>query len=187
MPCGDTQGLAAEAEAEAGGVSPLMQAPGPEGGGEGPGAGPGRSPGVARAIWRNVKSSPTKLNLAATLVRRLHMDEAILQCEASPKKAAGILRQVLLSAKANAVTNHGLDAERLYVDRAFVGKGTYLKRPWYAARGKSSIRTKYRSHVTVQLKEAAKPPLRKLQLVPTLADRIARRRTLEGAGEGPGR
>ena len=73
------------------------------------------------------------------------------------------------------------------MDRAFVGKGTYLKRPWYAARGKSSIRTKYRSHVTVQLKEAAKPPLRKLQLVPTLADRIARRRTLEGAGEGPGR
>ena len=85
------------------------------------------------------------------------------------------------------MTNHGLDAERLYVDRAFVGKGTYLKRPWYAARGKCSIRTKYRSHVTVQLKEAAKPPLRKLQLVPTLADRIARRRTLEGAGEGPGR
>ena len=128
-----------------------------------------------------MRSSPYKLNLAARLVRGRAVDDAILQCEASPKKAAEIVRQTLLSAKANAVHNHGLDPSRLVVEEAFVGKGKYLKRPWYSARGKSSVRLKYRSHVTVGLAEGkpaggkAKAPSR---LLPTLMDRIRKRRGL---------
>ena len=130
---------------------------------------------------RDVRSSPYKLNLAARLVRGRGFDDAILQCEASPKKAAEIVRKALLSARANAVHNHGLDPSRLVVEEAFVGKGKYLKRPWYSARGKSSVRTKYRSHVTVGLAEGkpaggkAKAPGR---LLPTLMDRIRKRRGL---------
>ncbi len=39
----------------------------------------------------------------------------LLQCEISPKKSAGLVRKVLLSARANATNNLGLDESRLRV------------------------------------------------------------------------
>lgn len=43
-----------------------------------------------------------------------------LQCQVSPKKSAGLVQKVLLSAKANAVNNLGLDEERLRVGECAV-------------------------------------------------------------------
>ncbi|KAK9809209.1 hypothetical protein WJX72_011485 [[Myrmecia] bisecta] len=97
--------------------------------------------------------SPKKLNYAATLLRKLHIDDALLQCLASPKKSLRMCHKVLLSAKANAVNNHGLDASRLGIEKAFVGRGTHLKRIAIHGRGRSGLRMKYRSHLTIVLKE----------------------------------
>ena len=90
----------------------------------------------------------------AQLTRGLSVDEAEAQLELlSYKKAARIAIQVLRSAKANATHNHGLEASRLAIQRAFVGKGTYLKRVKYHARGKSGVMHHGFAHLTFILEE----------------------------------
>ena len=64
-----------------------------------------------------------------------------------------ILLQLLLSAKDNAVKDKGLDAEKLVVNRAFVGQGQHFKRLSMHARGRSGTRHKYHSHLTIILAE----------------------------------
>ncbi len=80
------------------GVNPLQALPGVGGGNPLSGAvpaagGPARDP-IARAILRNTKISPQKLNDFARIVRRLHVDEAIVQCQISIKKAAKLVQNV---------------------------------------------------------------------------------------------
>ena len=58
-----------------------------------PGGAPGGEP-VARAVLRKTHISPQKLNDFARLLRRLHVEDALIQCEVSPKKAARICRKV---------------------------------------------------------------------------------------------
>ena len=58
-----------------------------------PGGVPGWEP-VARAVLRRTHISPQKLNDFARLLRRLHVEDALIQCEVSPKKAARICRKV---------------------------------------------------------------------------------------------
>lgn len=101
-----------------------------------------------------VRISPKRLNTVAQLTRGLSVDEAEAQLELlSYKKAARIAIQVLRSAKANATHNHGLEASRLAIQRAFVGKGTYLKRVKYHARGKSGVMHHGFAHLTYILEE----------------------------------
>lgn len=61
--------------------------------------------------------------------------------------------QLLLSAKDNAEKDKGLDPEKLRIDRAFVGKGQHVKRLSMHARGRSGVRHKYHSHLTIILAE----------------------------------
>ena len=49
---------------------------------------------TAQAVKRGVQISPKKLNQFATLVRRLHVDEALAQCQLSVLKAARICEKV---------------------------------------------------------------------------------------------
>ena len=45
-------------------------------------------------MLRKTHISPQKLNDFARLLRRLHVEDALIQCEVSPKKAARICRKV---------------------------------------------------------------------------------------------
>ena len=47
-------------------------------------------PGRSAAVLRGIHISPKKMNHFATLVRRMHVDDALAQCRLSPKKAAKI-------------------------------------------------------------------------------------------------
>ncbi len=91
----------------------------------------------------------------AQLVRGLSVEEALAQCALLPKRAARVTEKVLLSARANATHNHGLAPLSLRVSRAFVGKGTYLRRIKWHARGKSGMMHHPKAHLTVVLEEAA--------------------------------
>lgn len=82
--------------------------------------------------------SPKKLNVVAALVRGLSVEEALAQLALLPKRGARVAEKVICAARANAAHNHGLDAPRLRVKLAFVGKGTYLKRIKFHARGKTA-------------------------------------------------
>ncbi|KAG7670336.1 hypothetical protein Ndes2526B_g00086 [Nannochloris sp. 'desiccata'] len=108
---------------------------------------------TARAILRNVPISPRKLNEFARILRGLHIEDALIQCQIHPKKSAQICEKVLLSARANATNNHGLTETDLKVEEAWVGKGQHMKRVAMHARGRAGKKYKYRSHLTIILKQ----------------------------------
>ncbi|XP_038980803.1 LOW QUALITY PROTEIN: 50S ribosomal protein L22-like [Phoenix dactylifera] len=95
-----------------------------------------------QAVKKDIRQSPKKVNLVAKLVLGMQVEDALLQLQVTVKRAAKTVYQVLNSARANAAHNHGLDPERLLVDEAFVGKGVYLKRLSYHAKGRSGIMVK---------------------------------------------
>jgi ribosomal protein L22 len=97
-----------------------------------------------------VKTSPRKLNLVAKLVRRMGLEQALMQLRFCSKKMADVVSKTIHDAKWNAVNNNvrvwhffvfnrrcclintfrwanacpvqGWDASRLYIDEAIVGK-----------------------------------------------------------------
>ncbi|CAL8470252.1 g9794 [Coccomyxa elongata] len=155
-------------------INPLLQTPGPprgvrdEQGSASSSTGRlsprERDPKTAQAVQRAIPISPKKLALWTDLMRRKHLDDAIIQCQMSPKKAARICLKVLRSAQANAVNNHGLDGSRLSVDLIHVGQGSHLKKTWPHGRGRSGIRRLYRSHLTVVLRESEVPRFSQFQM-----------------------
>lgn len=124
----------------------------------------------AKAILRNVAISPRKLNDFVRILRGLSLEDALIQCQAHHKKSAGICAKVLKSAAANAVNNHGLDGGKLAVEEVWVGKGQYYKRVSMHAKGRSGIRHKYHSHLTIVLKEV-EGLRRRTRVIPMLPER----------------
>ncbi|PKA56101.1 50S ribosomal protein L22, chloroplastic [Apostasia shenzhenica] len=106
-----------------------------------------------QAIKKDIRQSPKKVNLVATLVRGMRVEDALLQLQVLVKRAAKTVYQVIHSARANAAHNHGLDPDRLIVDEAFVGKGVYLKRISYHAKGRSGIMVRPKCRLTVVVRE----------------------------------
>ena len=51
-------------------------------------------PGKAGAKLWGIHMSPKKINLFATLIRRMHVDDALAQCRLHPKKAGKIIAGV---------------------------------------------------------------------------------------------
>ncbi len=109
----------------------------------------------AKAIARNIKTSPQKLNLVAQLIRGLKAQDALNRLQFSHKKVALDVRKALMSAIANAENNHNMDVDALVVSQAYVGKSFTLKRFAARGRGKSSRIHKPFSQVTVVVKEKA--------------------------------
>lgn len=109
---------AADASSAAPALNPLQQAPPPAldgAGGAGDLAAADGDASLSRATARGLSISPRKLNMFAKLIRGLAVQDAVIQCDMSPKKSAAICKKVLLSARANALNNHGLDDARLRV------------------------------------------------------------------------
>jgi large subunit ribosomal protein L22 len=88
----------------------------------------------AKAIAKNIRISPQKLNLVAALIRGKKVNDAIADLEFSRKRVAQDVRKCVMSAVANAENNHGLDVDELVVAEAHVGKTIIMKR--FAARGR---------------------------------------------------
>mmetsp|Transcript_5184 Transcript_5184/g.18291 ORF Transcript_5184/g.18291 Transcript_5184/m.18291 type:complete len:249 (+) Transcript_5184:3-749(+) len=120
---------------------------------------------AAFAVWKGAPISPRKLNLVAALVRGLGVEDAMIQCNLLPKKAARMVEKVVQSAASNAVHNHGLEKEKLFVKEAYVGKGIYLKRISIHGRGRAGVMHKKRANLTVVVKEADEPQKLRVHLV----------------------
>lgn len=149
-------------------INPLQQMPSPKSASDNQPQSPST---LARAILRGVAISPRKLNDFVRILPGLHVEDALIQCRIHHKKSARICERVLLSARANATTNHGLDASRLCVSQAWVGKGQYLKRVSIHGRGRSGVMHKKRSHLTIILKESDEPLARKTRIIPMMQER----------------
>ena len=99
------RGYATEEEpaAAAAELNPLLQTPAPPSSraGEPSSAGTSgrvdpraRDPSTSRAVLHGISMSPKKLALWTDLVRRRHVDDALVQCRMSPKKSAKICLKV---------------------------------------------------------------------------------------------
>ncbi|MGI9425858.1 MAG: 50S ribosomal protein L22 [Hyphomicrobiaceae bacterium] len=107
----------------------------------------------AKAMVRNLRISPQKLNLVAGLIRGKKVSQALADLEFSRKRIAIDVRKCVMSAVANAENNHGLDVDDLVVAEAFVGKNLVMKRFHARGRGRSAGIMKPFSQITVIVRE----------------------------------
>ena len=108
-----------------------------------------RADNEAQAVLRNLRISPQKLNLVASMIRGMDANKAIATLSFSRRRIAGDVKKVLQSAIANAENNHSLDVDRLFVKEAYVGKGIVMKRFHARARGRGARVLKPFSHLTI--------------------------------------
>jgi large subunit ribosomal protein L22 len=107
----------------------------------------------AKAVARNIRVSPQKLNLVAQLIRGKKVASALADLQFSRKRIARDVRKCLESAIANAENNHDLDVDDLVVAEAHVGKGLVMKRFSPRARGRAGRISKPFSHLTIVVRQ----------------------------------
>ncbi|MBT6068140.1 50S ribosomal protein L22 [Candidatus Peregrinibacteria bacterium] len=104
-----------------------------------------------KAHLKQVRISPKKMNLVASIVRGKSVDKALETLKFMPKKGADILYKVIASAAANAEHNFKQDASKLMIEEIIVNEGTTYKRRQPVSRGRSHPILKRTSHVTVRV------------------------------------
>jgi large subunit ribosomal protein L22 len=102
-----------------------------------------------KAIHRGARISAQKTRLVADQIRGLPVDKALNVLTFSPKKAAGIVKKVVLSAIANAEHNEGADIDELKVTSIYIDKAASLKRFTARAKGRGNRIEKQSCHITV--------------------------------------
>jgi large subunit ribosomal protein L22 len=107
----------------------------------------------AKAIARNIRVSPQKLNLVAQLIRGKKVATALADLTFSRKRIANDVKKCLESAIANAENNHDLDVDDLIVAEAHVGKAMVMKRWSPRGRGRSGRILKPFSHLTIVVRQ----------------------------------
>ena len=104
-----------------------------------------------KAHLRQVRISPKKMNLVASMVRGMDAIEALDTLKFTNKKAANILYKVVASAVANAEHNFKQNPAKLKVEEIIVNEGTTYKRRQPISRGRAHPILKRTSHVTVKV------------------------------------
>jgi large subunit ribosomal protein L22 len=107
----------------------------------------------AKAILRSARISAQKVRLVADQVRGMPVGNATNLLTFSNKKAAQIVKKLLLSAVANAENNLGADVDELKISKIFVDDGPILKRMHARAKGRGNRISKRTSHITVVVGE----------------------------------
>ena len=102
-----------------------------------------------KAIHRGARISAQKTRLVADQIRGLPVDKALNVLTFSPKKAAGIVKKVVLSAIANAEHNEGADIDEIKIKSIYVDKAASLKRFTARAKGRGNRIEKQSCHITV--------------------------------------
>ena len=108
---------------------------------------------IVKAINKNVRSSPRKINLLLKNIRGKKADVAIRDLTFMRKRIAFDVKKTVQSAIANAENNYQYDIDNLYVQEAYVGKSIVLKRFRARAKGRASGIKKPYSNITIILAE----------------------------------
>ena len=111
--------------------------------------------GEVRAFLKNIRTSPQKLNLVATMIRGKKAERALTELEFSNRRVSNQVYACLQSAIANAENNHNLDIDKLVVSEAYVGKSIVMKRFRARAKGRGARILKPFSNLTIIVKEQA--------------------------------
>lgn len=107
----------------------------------------------ARAIARMQRIAPRKVRLVLDLIRGKKLADAINILNNVDKRSSSVVRNLVMSAAANAENNHGLDVNKLYISKTYATEGPTLKRFRPRAQGRASAINKRTSHITIVLAE----------------------------------
>ena len=108
---------------------------------------------IVKAINKNVRSSPRKINLLLKNIRGKKADIAIRNLSFARQRIAFDIKKTVQSALANAENNNQYDIDNLYIKEAYVGKSIVLKTFRARAKGRASGIKKPYSNVTIILSE----------------------------------
>jgi len=108
----------------------------------------------ATARLRGARISAQKVRLVADQVRGMPVEKAEQLLAFSTKKAAHIMKKVLLSAIANAEHNDGADIDELIVSAVMVDEGPTMKRGRARAKGRGTRILKRTSHITLTVADS---------------------------------
>ena len=108
---------------------------------------------IVKAINKNVRSSPRKINILLKNIRGKKADLVIRDLSFARQRIASEIRKTVQSAIANAENNNQYDIDNLYVKEAYVGKSIVLKRFRARAKGRASGIKKPYSNLTIILSE----------------------------------
>ena len=111
---------------------------------------------TVKAINRNVRSSPRKINILLKNIRGKKVDFVIRDLSFARQRIASEIKKTVQSAVANAENNNQFDIDNLYVKEAYVGKSLVLKRFRARAKGRASGIKKPYSNLTIILSENTK-------------------------------
>ena len=111
---------------------------------------------TVKAVNKNVRSSPRKINILLKNIRGKKADIAIRDLSFARQRIAFEIKKTLQSAIANAENNNQYDIDNLYIKEAYVGKSIVLKRFRARAKGRASAIKKPYSNLTIILSEKMK-------------------------------
>ncbi len=106
---------------------------------------------TTKAKLSYLRVAPRKARIVADLIRGKNAAEALDILAFTVKKSAEPIRKLLDSAVSNAVTNHAMDADALYVREVYVDQAPTIKRWRPRAMGRATRIEKKQSHVTLVL------------------------------------
>ena len=106
-----------------------------------------------KATAKGVRLTPRKVRLVLDLIRGKDVKEAEAILKFTNRNTAPVILKVLKSAEANAVNNHNLVEDKLYVKACWADEGRTLKRWMPRAKGSASQILKRSSHITVVVAE----------------------------------
>jgi len=108
---------------------------------------------IAKA--RHIHQSARKVRQVLDEVRGIQVENAMNKLHFTPKKAAKIIEKTLRSAVANAINREGseVDADKLFIKKAFCDEGPTMRRFRPRAMGRATIIRKRTSHLTIVVAE----------------------------------
>ena len=108
---------------------------------------------TSKAHIKLQRVSVRKANLVGSLIRNKDVSLAIVILKNTHKKVSPILLKLLNSAIANAVNNHGMNADKLYVSKMLINEGPTLKRFQPRSQGRAYSIFKRTSNITIEVSE----------------------------------
>ena len=102
-----------------------------------------------KAVLKTVRIAPRKTRLIIDLIRGKNVAEARAILANQPQRAARVIEKVLNSCVANAVNNHEMEEEKLYVKACYVDESIVMKRAKMDSRGHVGRNDHKTSHITI--------------------------------------
>lgn len=102
-----------------------------------------------KAVAKYVRISSRKVKPVADLIRGKKVSEAKSILQFTPRKAAFQMLKVLNSATSNAVNNHHLEEDELFIKEVYANQGPVMKRWKAGSKGGAMPRLRRTSHIGI--------------------------------------